>query len=176
MPGAFNFVDPRLAAVMAPMRLSRPSSRLEVVVPKPWHDLPADVFLTRRIYQGRCRREHHAAIKMIVLVVGDHPNGCRHAKFQCGVWLKTARRSSGRRAARTNRKSHQHGAVLRRRGTPPLHHRKRRVFAFAHKAALQTERQIPAQGLDDIFHKPAYRHYLRPSARSAGQRVLCVVF
>jgi hypothetical protein len=37
--------------------------------------MPADVFLTRRIYQGRCRREHHAAIKMIVLVVGDHPNG-----------------------------------------------------------------------------------------------------
>ncbi|MGB8555428.1 MAG: hypothetical protein WCD73_19075, partial [Pseudolabrys sp.] len=27
-------------------------------------------------------------------------------------------------------------------------------------ARAQTERQIPAQGLDDIFHKPAYRHYL----------------
>lgn len=74
MPGAFNFVDPRLAAVTAPMRLSRPSSRLEVVVPS-HGTMPADVFLTRRIYQGRCRREHHAAIKMIVLVVGDHPNG-----------------------------------------------------------------------------------------------------
>lgn len=74
MPGAFNFVDPRLAAVMAPMRLSRPSSRLGVVG-QAMARFARRCFFDTRIYQGGCRREHHAAIKMIVLVVGDHPNG-----------------------------------------------------------------------------------------------------